>query len=234
MQKKVHTCPSLSFLPVVLAAEAAKQGASSSDTTPGRALAEVLERGGIAYEKSIQFAFRHEETPSLPHYLEKKDVKSPSMVKIRWNYSHSMPSVLPFRIGTRPSAFSATSAYVCPHATANTTTKYIAVKMPTLMRSFPVCLPPIFDVEADASQRFSCANPSPCCSSAVASSMKLAICNNNPIWRIRTELQLQIAARALKGRTSCRAERLDSRAFGTAPPLRGGATERSAKCFVER
>ena len=36
------------------------------------------------------------------------------------------------------------------HATANTTTKYIAVKMPTLMRSFPVSLPPVFDVEADA------------------------------------------------------------------------------------
>ena len=41
-------------------------------------------------------------------------------------------------------------ANVCPHATANTTTKYIAVKMPTLMGSFPVSLPPIFDVEADA------------------------------------------------------------------------------------
>ena len=36
------------------------------------------------------------------------------------------------------------------HATANTTTKYIAVKTPTLMRSFPVSLPPVFDVEADA------------------------------------------------------------------------------------
>ena len=70
MQKKVHTCPSLSFLPVVLAAEAAKQGASSSDTTPGRALAEVLERDGIAHEKSIQFAFRHEVMPSLPPDLE--------------------------------------------------------------------------------------------------------------------------------------------------------------------
>ena len=70
MQKKVHTCPLLSLLPGVLADEAAQQGASRSDTTPGRALAEVLERDGIVHEKSIQFAFRHEVAPSLPPDLE--------------------------------------------------------------------------------------------------------------------------------------------------------------------
>lgn len=54
--------------------------------------------------------------------------------------------------------------------------------------------------------------------------MKLAIYNNNPFWRIHTELQLQIAARALKGRTSCRTEGFDLRPPGTAPPLRGGSS----------
>ena len=70
------------------------------------------------------------------------------------------------------------------------------------------------------SQWFSCANPFPCGSSAVAPSMKLAIYNNNPFWRIRTELQLQIAARALKGRTSCRTEGFDLRPPGRDPGAR--------------
>ena len=53
--------------------------------------------------------------------------------------SGMIPQMAAMRMGMNPR-----------HATANTTMKYIAVKMPTLMRSFPVSLPPVFDVEADA------------------------------------------------------------------------------------
>ena len=145
MQKKVHACPSLSFLPGAPADEAARQGASHSDTTPGRALAEVLERGGIAYEKSIQFAFRHEETPLFPPDLE-------AMRAPQRNHGQNQVELFPLdAFGSAVPHWDETKciqcnqcAYVCPHATANTTTKYIAVKMPTLMRSFPVSLPPVF------------------------------------------------------------------------------------------
>ena len=151
MQKKVHACPSLSFLPGVLADEAARQGASRSDTTPGRALAEVLGRDGIVHEKSFQFAFRHEETPSLPPDLE-------AMRAPQRNHGQKQVELFPLdAFGSAVPHWDETKciqcsqcAYVCPHATANTTTKHIAVKMPTLMRSFPVSFPPIFDVEADA------------------------------------------------------------------------------------
>ena len=52
--------------------------------------------------------------------------------------SGRIPQMAAMRMGMNPR-----------HATANTTTKYIAVKIPTLMRPFPVNLPPVFDVEAD-------------------------------------------------------------------------------------
>ena len=46
--------------------------------------------------------------------------------------SGTMPQMSAMRMGTKPR-----------HATANTTTKYSAVKMPMLMKSLPLrCLPP--------------------------------------------------------------------------------------------
>ena len=54
-------------MPGALADEAARQGASHSDTTPGRALAEVLERGGVI----------HENRSNLPSVMKKRPHRLP-------------------------------------------------------------------------------------------------------------------------------------------------------------